>query len=101
MKVLVVNITKPNIDMRSIKLKRALEKMGHKAEFYWPMRRQSPRLVRHLFNFVETLVVAIRGDYDVAHLIDGWDIALLPFLVSSKPKVFDIRSLWPYMLRRV
>jgi glycosyltransferase involved in cell wall biosynthesis len=51
-------------------------------------------------NLVKNLVVAIRGDYDIAHLIDGGDILLPPFLLSRKPKVFDVRSLWSYMSRR-
>jgi len=33
-------------------------------------------------------------------MVDGWDLALLPMLTAAPPKVFDIRSLWPFIAIR-
>jgi len=108
MKVLIVNITKPDIDTRSIKLKRALEKQGHDVDFYWALNAPKVKImgkeisvIGYGINLIKNLIVTLRGNFDVVHLIDGWDIALLPFLFTRKAKVFDIRSHWSYMLSRV
>lgn len=101
LKILLASTSNPEINPRQVKLKAALESFGHHVGTYWANPPPKPRFLRQLIGLIETFRLSYAlEDYDILHLVDGWDIGLLPFLVSDIPVVFDIRSLWPLVGRR-
>ncbi|MFW9846432.1 MAG: glycosyltransferase [Candidatus Thorarchaeota archaeon] len=101
LRILITSTSNPETNPRPMKLKKALQSMGHQVGTYWIRPRSRPRFLRQISSLIRTLRLAFNlENYDVLHLVDGWDLGLVPFIVSTKPIVFDIRSLWPFVGRR-
>lgn len=105
-KILVVSMSDPKTDSRNLKLVQALKAHNHNVDRMWlPMsgggKFGGAKTFRLLLLLPRSLQHAIRvKGYDVIHLLDGWDIGLLPYLLNRTPKVFDFRSDWTYMIAR-
>lgn len=104
MKILIVSL-QALAPVRQIKLKRTLEHFGHIVDLaVIPLefgKWNKVRILHHAMVFFASLKVALQQrNYDVIHLIEGWDIAQLPFLLNQTPKIFDVRSHWAYLIRR-
>ena len=101
LRILITSTANPETHPRQLKLKLALQSLGHDVGTYWIHPRSGPRLLRRIISLVDSLrMTPSLENYDIIHLVDGWDLALIPFLYSDKPKVFDIRSLWSFIGRR-
>ncbi len=90
----------PKADVRPQKLARALKKNGHAVHtLHFDMRGKG--ILARVKHVLRSTVNALQlNGYDVLHMIDPWDIGLVPMLLNNIPKVFDMRSSWGYMIRQ-
>ncbi|MFW9986481.1 MAG: hypothetical protein ACFFDJ_07965, partial [Candidatus Odinarchaeota archaeon] len=100
MKILIVTMANPKADVRPQKLARALKKNGHAVHtLHFDMRGKG--ILARVKHVLRSTVNALQlNGYDVLHMIDPWDIGLVPMLLNNIPKVFDMRSSWGYMIRQ-
>ena len=102
MRILLVTVGKPTF-VRAVKLRRALLQRGHLVRNFWLPLRYGSWSVRGILQALRIMLrsleaaLRIRG-YDVIHMIEGWDIGLLPLLLNPTPKVFDVRIHWARMI---
>lgn len=105
MKILLVRVNDPQrrgfTDSRLVKLWRGLRRKGHKVDCLTiPTRFRGKRFqkLRILLRSIKYVLQYLRG-YEVIHLVEAFPVAFLPFLLSRKPKVFDMRSYWTRLQR--
>ena len=103
MNILLVYPYEGDQPVRKIKLKRALERKGHRINEFLVATSSEPGMgfIRRIKLVFRSLMTAVqKRGYDIIHMIEGWPIAQFPFLISKTPKVYDVRSHWAYLIRR-